>query len=142
MRTTEATLGWQYEDFRTDSFISGYLSTAIRHYPLNPDAFSIADLAMSAIERMVEDCQRFKMENESILLIPGVSVTRVLWEAGAYLWTVRNDSTCRFPSHLWPAPKGPFLTKAAILMGSCRLFVGLDGLVYVITQEIGGCVGG
>jgi hypothetical protein len=136
MQDLKLSLGWVYNDFMKDQFIASYIETAVKAPPLNPLSFSVADLAVSAIERMVEDCKLFKAQNLSLMTLPGAALNVTLAKAGIDFWHVRSASrTATFPISYWRVPNGPLLTKAALELGPCHLFVGGDGLLYVSSQD-------
>lgn len=132
-------LGWTYDDFGKDTFITSYLDTSVREYPFNPRAFTRADLSMQAIELMVEDCRLFKDQAIGDIkngTAPALPDTDAMARAGGTFWRVRNDPRFSFSSFTWKAPHGERLTKLARSFGKCRLFVGHDRLIYVSTDEI------
>lgn len=136
MLARDFTYGWTYNDFSSDPFATSYINRALSAYPFKAGALNTADLAISAVERMIEDCSRFRKANENLLVVRGFSTSDSLTRAGTAFWDVRNNPQQCFPIVYWGLPVGPILTKAAIAFDKCRLYVGVDGLVYVYSEGL------
>lgn len=87
---------------------------------------------------MAEDCTRFEQENAEALT-NAIATGEVVcgpdfneWENAAHnFWLTRNRHGAGFWDGDWPEPFAKQLTDAAHKFGSCDLYVGDDGRLYI-----------
>lgn len=80
----------------------------------------------ASLARMVDDCRRFREENEELLADAGDDLRN-----GHDFWLTRNHSGAGFWDRGYSNEVGEKLTRAAHAFGSCDLYRGDDGRIYV-----------
>lgn len=112
-------------------FLSSYIETALWSStdddgePLDA-TYDATDLDVSALRKMREDCTDFVTANAVTLDVCGLSAS----QAGHDFWLTCNGHGAGF----WDrgiGKLGEVLSDAAKVYGSCDLYVGDDGLIYV-----------
>lgn len=86
--------------------------------------YSSDDLSNSALDVIRTDCRAFLEANAEDI---GSKVER----AGHDFWLNRNGHGAGFWDGDWPEPAASRLDTASKAFGSCDLYVGDDGLLYV-----------
>lgn len=110
------------------AFLKSYIETALWSstdedgHPLD-DNYGEEDIAPGALATMEADCDRFQSEYAELLASLGSS-------AGHNFWLTRNWHGAGFWD-LGLGAIGEALSEAAKLEGSCDLYIGDDGLIYV-----------
>lgn len=126
-----------------DSFTRAYVITALwastdgQGEPLDA-SYSMEDIAPVTLERIVSDCARFQSE-QAQTISDAIATCEVVCgpgfdaygRAGHDFWLTRNGHGAGFWDGDWPKPYGDVLTKAAKAFGSCDLYVGDDGKLYI-----------
>lgn len=119
------------------SFTDAYITAALwSSTDYNGDALDSveADLADVAMEQIQRECQAFydahadKFTEENCKY-RGCPVDEY---AGHGFWLTRNGHGCGFWDGDWNEPAASELTEAAKNAGSRDLYVGDDGLIYII----------
>ena len=125
-----------------NNFIRAYLecilwaeldeSTPTGGLPLE-DNYGVEDFAPEALCRIVEDCKRFQEENRADLdqyNHPQYTADEL---GGHDFWLTRNGHGCGFwDRDCLPEDVGKRLTQAAERAGECNVYVGDDGLIYLV----------
>jgi len=114
-----------------DDFTAAYIECALwlshdgdENYFDGPD-FGIEKLAPQTLAKMVEDCQKFQVENK--LALDGYPVTR----AGHDFWLTRNGHGAGFWENDYGSEtQNEILTNACHELGEVNLYLGDDGLIY------------
>jgi len=117
-----------------DKFTRGYIecimwsSTDDEGDPLDM-TYIAEDIAPEALKRIIKDCQEFQAENAD-LLSKYYCYHRPEDYAGHDFWLTRNGHGAWFRDRGLGAP-GEKLSTAARTRGSCDIYVGDDGRLYV-----------
>lgn len=90
--------------------------------------YSEDDLAPETVRKMVEDCDRFREAAAEELRASGLSDE----SAGHNFWLTRNRHGTGFWDRDLPGDLGDKLTEIAESFGECDLYVGDDGLIYIL----------
>lgn len=114
-----------------DDFTAAYLECALwaecddESNPLDRN-YSIEDFAPEAIEQAIEDCAAFQADNTFEYNSAQYCDDEL---AGHDFWLTRN----RHGAGFWDRdlPNGDQLTEAAHAFGSCNVYVGDDGKLYL-----------
>ena len=126
-----------------DAFTRAYIATALWSSlddNCNPmDAsYSRSDIAPETLAKIVADCAKFQAENDETIraAIETGEVQRgsdfdEYGRAGHDFWLTRNGHGAGFWDGDWPEPYADKLTKAAKAFGTCDLYAGDDGKLYV-----------
>ncbi len=126
-----------YYDF--DAFTKAYIATALwsstgeDDEPLDEN-HDHTDFSLEALAKMVEDCKTFQERNADNLA--KVYETNEVdcfpnGKAGHDFWLTRNGHGAGFWDGDWPEPYASNLTASAKELGSCDIYVGDDGLLYL-----------
>lgn len=110
-----------------DAFVKGYIACALWSStedgePLDRN-FDADDLSEEALEKMRADCRQFA--DETAAMIEGQE-----GQAGHDFWLTRNGHGAGFWDGDWPE-HGEALSKASKSFGTCTLYSGDDGQLYV-----------
>jgi hypothetical protein len=95
------------------------------------DNYGPEDLAPETRVAMRTDCEAFLAKCGGWIEACADRVTSPVSQAGHDLWLNRNGHGCGFWDGDWPEPEATYLDAAAEAMGTCTLYVGDDGLLYV-----------
>ena len=85
------------------------------------------DFAPATQARFIADCEAFQTQAESLL--GAAEHTRK--NAGHDFWLTRNGHGAGFWDGDWPEPQAEQLTELSKTFGTCYLYVGGDGKLYV-----------
>lgn len=111
-----------------DTFTRQYIETALwssTDFDGNPldDQYDADDLAPETLKQMIEDCKDFQEHHSD------------LWDddsrAGHDFWLTRNRHGAGFWDGDYPEPQASKLTDASHAYGSCDLYPGDDGKLYL-----------
>ena len=111
-----------------DAFTLAYITCALwsstdsNDEPLDK-AYGFADLAESTLQTMIDECRRFQDENGQYF--------QDLGQAGHDLWLTRNHHGAGYWDRGYLDGIGDLLTDRAHAYGSCDLYVGDDGQIYL-----------
>lgn len=115
---------------KLDTFTQAYVeaslwsSTDDDNEPL--DGLYDADcIALEALQTMIAECQDFQTANAE-------DIATDLARAGHDFWLTRNHHGAGFWDGDWAPAVGQRLTQNAHAYGECNLYVGDDGLLYVM----------
>jgi len=116
-----------------DEFIKGYITCALwaetdEEEPLDT-RYVIEDIAPVAMVSIAEDCLDFQQSNAD-LLQEYVACGRSMAQAGHDFWLTRNGHGAGFWDRGF-GEVGDKLTAAAKVYGSCDIYVGDDGKLYI-----------
>ena len=127
-----------------ESFFDAYVTTALwssndESTPEGGEPFdanySASDLAPGALAAMRADCDLFYDQNRAALECEGVTYGPDFDQdgrAGHDFWLTRNGHGAGFWDGDWPEPQATDLTEAAREFNQCDLYLGDDGLIYVM----------
>lgn len=128
------------KDQELAAFTHGYISTALDDLAafsgeeMQPGDYEAADFGIGTREKMEEDCRKFFEDNYDIL--KSLYGTR-LSSHGYDFWLTRNGHGAGFWDRGY-GEAGDKLSKAADAFGVCDLYVGDDGLLYIVGAEVVG----
>lgn len=108
-----------------DIFTRAYIACALWSTLTLEDNYSAGDLAPEALASIVADCARFQTENAEALAAHDPE------RAGRDFWLTRNGHGGGFWDGDWPEPEASALTAASKAFGTCDLYVGDDGRIYL-----------
>lgn len=89
--------------------------------------YAICDLSESARVSMLKDCVKFLDDDEIVACVEDQHS-----QAGHDFWLTRNGHGAGFWDGDWPEPCASRLDSCAKAFGECDLYVGDDGLIYVM----------
>jgi hypothetical protein len=98
------------------------------------DNYGPEDLAPETRAAMRTDCEAFLAKCGGLIEACAGRIKRddsPFSKAGHDLWLTRNGHGCGFWDGDWPEPEASRLDAAAKAMGTCDLYVGDDGRLYV-----------
>lgn len=113
-----------------DSFERAYIEAALWSSTDNDDTpldsnYTIDDISDEAIQKIKEDCKRFRIKAESFL--DGLDDS----QCGHDFWLTRNGHGAGFWDRGYSKLVGDTLTKMSHIFGECDLYVGDDGRLYL-----------
>ena len=120
---------------KLDSFTEAYIACALWSSTDNQDdsggdplddTYDASDLAPEAIASIIEDCDAFQADNAEMLAKAGDAE-----QNGHDFWLTRNGHGAGFWDRGYPAAIGRTLTDAAHVYGSCDIYIGEDGKLYI-----------
>lgn len=127
-----------------ESFFDAYVTTALwssndESTPEGGEPFDInysaSDITPDALAAMRADCDLFYDQNRAALTCEGVTYGSDFDQdgrAGHDFWLTRNGHGAGFWDGDWPEPQATDLTEAAREFNQCDLYLGDDGLIYVM----------
>jgi hypothetical protein len=121
-----------------DAFTRAYIEAAFftstddSDQPLD-SKYTTEDLAPSALDAIIKDCQQFQQENAEALDERGDV------QGGHDFWLTRNGHGAGFWDGDWPE-NGKALTLASKKYGEADLYIGDDGYIYQYGKETPGPV--
>lgn len=107
-----------------NTFLLQYLETAI--WASTDDERSIHDFAPEAIELAEKDCRHFQTENADL-----IKQAKNLEQVARDFWLTRNGHGAGFWDGDYEYDLGQALTKSAHDYGSCDIYIGDDGKLYL-----------
>lgn len=114
-----------------DKFTEAYIECALwsstddKGIPLDEDYYS-RDIAEPALKTMQDDCKNFQEQNADLLSQAGDDE-----QNGHDFWLTRNRHGAGFWDRGYKGDLGEKLKEAAHSYGSCDLYVGDDGKIYI-----------
>jgi hypothetical protein len=111
-----------------DRFTKSYIETALWSScddfdnPLDAN-YSVNDLALETLEKIIADCSKFQAENLAMF-------ENGFTQAGHDFWLTRNHHGAGFWDGDYPE-NGNTLTAKSNEYGECDLYVGDDGMLYI-----------
>ena len=89
--------------------------------------YGAEDIAAKSLRHMRNDCRRFYDSHGDLFDDDE--------QAGHDFWLTRNGHGAGFWDGDWPEPAATVLTEACKTFGECDLYVGDDGLIYLMGAE-------
>ena len=118
-----------------DDFTSGYIECALwsSSADLGGTDLGATDLTPEALARMEADCAKFQEQVGSLIVRENCNYHGCSADAysGHDFWLTRNGHGCGFWDGDWQEPAATALDRAAESFGSCDLYIGDDGKVYL-----------